>query len=211
MRKLTCFGALGAAWRLIWFAWRRSQPCVQVLVATIHFSPFTCSFCKFFWPSFTDFCSATTTLNSQNHSYVHYSLSEFTGEWFTKITSNHIHIFTPITRIVATKVQVLSIKLERFFRSRLSPQNYQVASNCCELCLFARGEFQCLLCVENSRTDQRVVSKLLASMRWRCECLSIGGASIRIVAVASVVFVVLLFRCLGWTWLAIKVAPRYLI
>ena len=31
-----------------------------------------------------------------------YSLSEFTGEWFTN-RSNHIHIFTPITRIVATK------------------------------------------------------------------------------------------------------------
>ena len=46
---------------------------------------------------------ATRTPNSQNHSYVHYSLSEFTGEWFTN-HSNHIHIFTPITRIVATKV-----------------------------------------------------------------------------------------------------------
>ena len=34
---------------------------------------------------------------------VHYSLSKFRGEWFTN-RSNHIHIFTPITRIVATKV-----------------------------------------------------------------------------------------------------------
>ena len=34
--------------------------------------------------------------------YVHYSLSKFTGEWFTN-RSNHIHRFTPITRIVATK------------------------------------------------------------------------------------------------------------
>ena len=48
-------------------------------------------------------CSATRTPNSQNHSYVHYSLSKFTGEWFTN-HSNHIHIFTPITRIVPTKV-----------------------------------------------------------------------------------------------------------
>ena len=46
---------------------------------------------------------ATRTPNSQNHSYVHYSLSKFTGEWFTN-HSNHIHRFTPITRIVATKI-----------------------------------------------------------------------------------------------------------
>ena len=49
------------------------------------------------------FLSATRTPNSQNHSYVHYSLSKFTGEWFTN-DSNHIHIFTPITRIVANSV-----------------------------------------------------------------------------------------------------------
>ena len=42
--------------------------------------------------------------NSHNHSNVHYSLSKFTGEWFTN-HSNHIHRFTPITRIVATKVR----------------------------------------------------------------------------------------------------------
>ena len=48
------------------------------------------------------FFSATRTPNSQNHSYLHYSLSKFMGEWFTN-HSNHIHIFTPITRIVATK------------------------------------------------------------------------------------------------------------
>ena len=45
---------------------------------------------------------ATRTPNSQNHSCVHCSLSKFTGAWFTN-HSNHIHIFTPITRIVATK------------------------------------------------------------------------------------------------------------
>ena len=39
------------------------------------------------------------TPNSQNHSYVHYSLSKFTGEWFTH-HSIRINIFTPITRIV---------------------------------------------------------------------------------------------------------------
>ena len=42
------------------------------------------------------------TPNSQNHSYVHYSLSKFTGERFT-IHSNRIHIFSPITRMVSTK------------------------------------------------------------------------------------------------------------
>ena len=45
---------------------------------------------------------AARTPNSHNHSHVHYSLSKFTGEWFTN-HSNQIHIFTPITRIVATK------------------------------------------------------------------------------------------------------------
>ena len=52
------------------------------------------------------FFSATRTPNSLNHSYVHYSLSKFTGEWFTN-HSNHIHIFTPITRMVATMVRGL--------------------------------------------------------------------------------------------------------
>ena len=76
---------------------------VMNLMATIHFSPFTCCFRKFFRRSFMRFFSATRTPNSQNHSYVHYSLSKFTGEWFTN-HSNHIHRFTPITRKVATKV-----------------------------------------------------------------------------------------------------------
>ena len=44
---------------------------VKTLVATIHFSPFTCSFRRFLRPSFTGFF-ATRTPNSQNHSYVHY-------------------------------------------------------------------------------------------------------------------------------------------
>ena len=55
---------------------------VDHLVATIHFSPFTCCFRGFVRRSFTGFFT-TRTLNSQNHSYVHYSLSRFTGEWFT--------------------------------------------------------------------------------------------------------------------------------
>ena len=38
------------------------------------------------------FLSATGTPNSQNRSYVHYSLPKFTGEWFTN-RSNHIRIF----------------------------------------------------------------------------------------------------------------------
>ena len=52
-------------------------------ISTIHSSPFTCCF--------------------RNHSYVRYSQSKFTGEWFTN-RSNHIQIMTPITRIVATKI-----------------------------------------------------------------------------------------------------------
>ena len=75
---------------------------VLLLVATNHISPFTCCFHRFFRHSFT-FFSATGTPNSQKHSFVHCSVSEFTGEWFT-IHSNHIHIFTPITRTMATKV-----------------------------------------------------------------------------------------------------------
>ena len=71
------------------------------LVATIHLSPFTHCFRKFFWRSFMVF-SATTLPNSHNHSYVRHSLSKFTSEWFTN-HSNHIHRFTPITRVVATK------------------------------------------------------------------------------------------------------------
>ena len=55
----------------------------------------------FFGRSFTGFSSKRTP-NSRNHSCVHYSLSEFRGEWFTN-HSNHIHTFTPIKRIVATK------------------------------------------------------------------------------------------------------------
>ena len=72
--------------------------------ATIHSSPFKCCFCRFFLCVRSQVCSATRTPNSHNHSYVHYSLSKFTGEWFTN-HANRIHIFTPITRIVATKVR----------------------------------------------------------------------------------------------------------
>ena len=50
--------------------------------------------------------SATRTPDSRNHSYLLYSLCQFTGEWFTN-HSNHIHIFTPIARIVATKLTTL--------------------------------------------------------------------------------------------------------
>ena len=75
---------------------------VVCLVATIHFSPFTCCFRKFLVLHSRAF-SATRTPNSLNYSQVRYSLSTFTGEWFTN-HANHIHIFTPITGIVATKV-----------------------------------------------------------------------------------------------------------
>ena len=75
---------------------------VRFLVATIRFSPFTCCFCNFLGIH-SRVLFATRTPNSHNHSYVHYSVSKFTGEWFTN-HSNHIHIVTPITGIVATKV-----------------------------------------------------------------------------------------------------------
>ena len=83
---------------------RKSPKQLGNLVAAIHFSPFTCCFRSLFGRSFTGFFSATRTPNPHNHSHVHYSLSKFTGEWFTS-HSNHIHRFTPITRIVATKVR----------------------------------------------------------------------------------------------------------
>ena len=79
---------------------------VRALVATIHFSLFTCCFLRFFFDVHSCLFSAMRTPTSQNHSYVHNSLSKFTGEWFTN-HSNHIHIFTPNTRIVATKVRAL--------------------------------------------------------------------------------------------------------
>ena len=139
-------------------------------MATIHFSPFTFGFRRFFL-AHSQVLFAMRTPNSQNRSYVHYSLalqpllfsfsfffvalrfsllflcffpffsrdfkgsaereilvffrgvlaflpkkkglegqgslSKFTGEWFTN-HSDHIHIFTPITRRVATKVRSLS-------------------------------------------------------------------------------------------------------
>ena len=150
-------------------------PSLWLLVATIHFSPFTCCFRKFFRRSFTGFfrnenaeftqsllCSLFTKFTGEcNHSHVHslftangssecssihvsigdtktaqfienkqtnrsgkggriamrcrgfipitnhandhYWLSSVHSEWFTN-HSNHIHTFTPITRIVATKL-----------------------------------------------------------------------------------------------------------
>ena len=48
---------------------------------------------------------STRTPNSQNHSYVHYSLSKFTSEWSTN-HSNRIHRFNPIPRTVATTGQI---------------------------------------------------------------------------------------------------------
>ena len=134
------------------------------LVATIHFSSFTCCFCKLFWHSFTGFLRNKTTNFTQsllcslfnhsrvhslftaydslecssihigvrktdanhenrqtdrrmrandvavqgffaitNHAKVHYSISSVHSEWFTN-RSNRIHIFTPATQIVATKI-----------------------------------------------------------------------------------------------------------
>ena len=62
------------------------------------------TFSALIWGVHSRFFFATQTPNSQNHSYVHYSLSKFTGEWFTN-RSNHIHVFTPITRTMATKLK----------------------------------------------------------------------------------------------------------
>ena len=68
-----------------------------MVVATIHFS--TCCFRKFLGELHSRF-PAARTLNSHNHSYLHWSLCKFTGERFTN-HSNHVHILTPITQIVA--------------------------------------------------------------------------------------------------------------
>ena len=92
----------------------------QTLVATIHFSPFTCCFRRFIRRSFT-------FSNSHNHSYLHYSICTFMGEWFTN-HSNHIHTFTPITRIAATKSQTrtqlpktsIPAALNRSFKSQIA-------------------------------------------------------------------------------------------
>ena len=76
---------------------------LPILVATIHFSPFTCCFHRFFRRSFTAFFSQrerqihTITLMCTIH-YLNSRVNRFTNH------SNHIHIFTPITRIVATKL-----------------------------------------------------------------------------------------------------------
>ena len=66
--------------------------------------------------------SATRTPNSQSRSYVHSSLS-IRGEWSTN-HSNHIHIFTPITRIVATKL------LELHQQPKSCPKNYSRSNSC---------------------------------------------------------------------------------
>ena len=65
----------------------------------VHVQPCFCRLLGFH----SRFLSATRTPNSHNHFYVDYSPSKLTGERFTN-HSDHIHIFTPITRIVVTKV-----------------------------------------------------------------------------------------------------------
>ena len=77
-----------------------------ILVATIHFSPFTCCFRKFFRLSQAFFHNENAKFT--DNSYVRYSLSRFTGEWFAD-HSNHIHRSTRITRIVATKVWIAQL------------------------------------------------------------------------------------------------------
>ena len=106
-----CFGLLGPSKPWL-YALQSSKNKHRIakkrgLAATIHFSPFTCCFRELFSVHSRLF-AATRTPNSHNHSYLHYSLCKFTGEWFhgrKRLTnhSDHIHIFTPITRIVATK------------------------------------------------------------------------------------------------------------
>ena len=59
------------------------------LVATIHFSPFTCCSAGFLGVH-SRVLFAMRAPNSHNHSYVHYSLSKFTEKWFT----NHSITFT---------------------------------------------------------------------------------------------------------------------
>ena len=114
-------------------------------MATINFSPFTCCFRGVFFGVHSRVLSATRTPNSHNHSYVKYSLPKFTGEWFTN-HSNHILIFTPITRIVATKLQGFCSRNE----SR-------------DLNFFERGSLQIWSTVQT--TSLRTVSALRGAFR----------------------------------------------
>ena len=86
------------------FMLRHPKLAVQNLVVTIKFSLFICCFGGFGGCSFTRLFPQRERRIHRNHSCVHYSLSKFTGKWFTN-HSNHIQLFTPITRKVATKVQ----------------------------------------------------------------------------------------------------------
>ena len=72
-------------------------------MATIHFYSVHVPLPQVFFGVPSRAFSAMRTSNSQNYSYVHYSLSKSTGKWFTN-HANQIHIFTPITLIVATQV-----------------------------------------------------------------------------------------------------------
>ena len=66
-------------------------------MVTICFSSAHMLFLQVFWAFIHGFFFL-----QRERSYVHYSPAKFTGEWFTN-HSNHIRIFTPITRKVATK------------------------------------------------------------------------------------------------------------
>ena len=103
--------------------------------------------------------SVTRTPNSRNHSYVHYSLSKFTGKWFTN-HSNHIHIFTPITRIVATKVctnMIIIYNPDRF-------KSVVVSASIANLSTLGIPRCNC-----NQRGFAQEVSQLWGSIRLRIE------------------------------------------
>ena len=63
-----------------------------------------------------------------NHANDHYSLSSVHSEWFAN-HSNHIHIFTPITRIMATKGRSKADTI--LVLTTLSPPNDSMGSAVC--------------------------------------------------------------------------------
>ena len=86
---------------------KTSYFCLARLVVTIHFSVhmlFPQVFQAFIHGFFLQQERRIHTIT-----LMHYSLSKFTGEWFAN-HSNPIHICTPITRIVTTKLARLFLK-----------------------------------------------------------------------------------------------------
>ena len=89
------------------------------LVATIHFSPFTCCFRSFFWCSFTSLFRDENAEFTESLLCIHNLNSRANGSLIAPIT--HIHIFTPITRVVATKLSRTVVDTENPIKKRWKP------------------------------------------------------------------------------------------